>query len=105
MAVLKGKDESDLSDTVDYGMVRLTATEVARDFSKVLNRVGAGEEVEVVRNGVPVAQMRPPQAEEVVSALRWRALIERAPAVDEDFERDVEAGRKAIGPPKPAWPS
>jgi antitoxin (DNA-binding transcriptional repressor) of toxin-antitoxin stability system len=83
----------------------LTATEVARKFSQVVSRVGAGEEVEVVRNGVPIVQMRPPQGRQVVSAARWRELMDSAPAVDEDFERDVEASRKAVGPPSAAWPS
>lgn len=86
-------------------MTRLTATEVARNFSQVVNRVGAGEEVEVVRNGVPVVEMRPSRSDQVVSASRWRELMNRAPAVDEDFEGDVEAGREAIGPPSAAWPS
>lgn len=86
-------------------MISLTATEVARKFSQVISRVGAGEEVEVVRNGVPVAQLRPAQGPRVVSAARWRELMDSAPAVDEDFERDVEASRETIGPPGSAWPS
>jgi antitoxin (DNA-binding transcriptional repressor) of toxin-antitoxin stability system len=86
-------------------VTRLTATEVAREFSKVVSRVGAGEEVEVVRNGVPIVQMRPVRGPQVVSAARWRELMDSAPAVDEDFERDVESGRKAIGPPSAVWPS
>jgi antitoxin (DNA-binding transcriptional repressor) of toxin-antitoxin stability system len=86
-------------------MVRLTATEVARDFSRVLNAVDAGEEVEVLRNGAPVAGMRPARTDQRVSATRWRELMDRAPAVDEDFERDVEDARRAVGPPVPKWPS
>jgi prevent-host-death family protein len=86
-------------------MISLTATEVARRFSQVISRVGAGEEVEVVRNGVPVAQLRPARRTQVVSAARWRELIDSAPTVDEDFERDVEASRETIGPPDSAWPS
>ena len=86
-------------------MTRLTATEVARRFSHVLSRVGAGEEVEVVRNGVPIVQMRPAPGSQVISAARWRELMDSAPSVDADFESDVEAGRKAIGPPSAAWPS
>jgi prevent-host-death family protein len=46
-------------------MTRLTATEVARKFSQVVNRVGAGEEVEVVRNGVPIVQMRPARSHQI----------------------------------------
>lgn len=86
-------------------MTRLNATEVARRFSAVLNRVGAGEEVEVVRNGVPVVQMRPVRAERTVTAARWRELMDTAPAVDEGFARDVEAARREVGPPSGAWPS
>ena len=86
-------------------MTRLTATEVARNFSQVVSRVDGGEEVEVVRNGVPIVQMRPAQGRQVVSAARWRELMDSAPAVDEDFASDVEAGRDTIGPPSPAWPS
>jgi len=86
-------------------MTRLTATEVARKFSQVLNRVGAGEEVEVVRNGVPIVQMRRARSNQVISAARWRELMDSAPAVDEDFASDVEAGRETIGPPSTAWPS
>ena len=86
-------------------MIRLSATEVSRQFSTVVNRVGAGEEIEVMRNGVPVMQMRPPSAGHLVSAARWRELMNSAPSPDEDFARDVEAGREAIGPPSGAWPS
>jgi predicted nucleic acid-binding protein len=32
-------------------MVRMTATDVSRNFSSVLNRVHEGEEIEIVRNG------------------------------------------------------
>ncbi len=86
-------------------MTRLSATKVAREFSAVLNRVGAGEEVEVVRNGVPVAQLRPVRGERTMSASRWRELMASAPAVDEDFEQDVLDARRGIGPPSGAWPS
>jgi len=86
-------------------MIRLSATEVSRQFSTVVNRVGAGEEIEVMRNGVPVMQMRPPSTGHLVSATRWRELMASAPSPDEDFARDVEAGREAIGPPSGAWPS
>ncbi len=86
-------------------MTRLTATEVARKFSSVVSRVDAGEEVEILRNGVPIVQMRPARAGQVVSAARWRELMDNIPPVDEGFERDVESGRESIGPPSGAWPS
>jgi prevent-host-death family protein len=86
-------------------MARLSATEVSREFSAVVSRVGAGEEIEVVRNGVPVVQMRPANPGHLVSAARWRELMDSAPSPDEDFASDVAAGRAAIGPPDDAWPS
>jgi antitoxin (DNA-binding transcriptional repressor) of toxin-antitoxin stability system len=86
-------------------VTRLTATEVAREFSAVVNRIGAGEEIEVIRNGVPVVEMRPPSPGRLVSAARWDELMNSAPSPDEDFARDVEAARRNIGPPAGAWPS
>lgn len=69
-----------------------------------MNRVGAGEEIEIVRHGAPVAELRPPSRPHGLSASAWRALIARLPAVDDDFARDVEAARTAIGPPAQKWP-
>lgn len=86
-------------------MTRLSATEVAREFSAVVNRIGAGEEIEVMRNGVPVVQMRAAKRGHLVSAARWRELMDAAPTPDKDFADDVEAGREDIGPPSGAWPS
>jgi len=86
-------------------MTRLTATEVAREFSAVCSRVGAGEEIEVVRNGVAVVEMRPARAGHLVSAARWDELMAAAPPPDDDFAGDVEAARKNVGPPSGSWPS
>jgi antitoxin (DNA-binding transcriptional repressor) of toxin-antitoxin stability system len=86
-------------------VTRLSATEVARSFSSIVSRVGAGEEIEVVRNGVPVVEMRPAAAGRTASAERWREMLASAPAVDEDFAHDVAAARKDIGPPSGVWPS
>jgi prevent-host-death family protein len=38
----------------------MTASEAARHFRAVLGRVAAGEEVEIVRDGSPVAVIAPP---------------------------------------------
>lgn len=86
-------------------MTRLSATEVAREFSAVVNRIGTGEEIEVVRNGVPVVEMRPATSGRLISAARWRELMASAPSPDDDFARDIEAARREIGPPGGAWPS
>jgi prevent-host-death family protein len=82
----------------------MTATDVARTFSDVLNRVAAGEEIEVTRSGAPVAVIGPPRAR-FTSAESFRELIAAAPGVDEDFARDLREIRAAVAAPTPAWPS
>lgn len=86
-------------------MVRLSATEVARRFSEVLNRVAAGEEIEVTRAGAPVAVISPPKTR-LVSAERFRDLLAAAPAVDDDFGEDLRRLRRQAGVvPESPWPS
>jgi len=53
----------------------MTATEAARSFSEVLNRVNACEEVELTRSGAPFAVIGPPKTR-LISATRFRELIE-----------------------------
>jgi prevent-host-death family protein len=95
--------ESDLSDNLPC-VTRMTATEAARTFSAVLNRVAAGEEVEVTRSGAPVAIITRPKPT-LIPAERFRALIASAPPPDEEFAADVRAARESVGPPDVAWPS
>jgi prevent-host-death family protein len=85
-------------------MARMTATEAARTFSDVLNRVAAGEEVEVTRSGAPVALIVPPKLK-LMPAERFRALMAGAPPPDADFAQDVRAARAALEPPADPWPS
>jgi antitoxin (DNA-binding transcriptional repressor) of toxin-antitoxin stability system len=85
-------------------MVRMTATEVSRNFSSVINRVDAGEEIEIVRNGHPIAELRRPSRPRGLSGEAFRALIESLPPVDDDFAQDVEAARQNLGPPEDRWP-
>ena len=82
----------------------MTATEAARTFSDVLSRVAAGEEIEIVRNGAPVAVITPPRVR-FVPADRFRDLLESAPSVDEAFADDLRAIREELGPPEDAWRS
>jgi prevent-host-death family protein len=82
----------------------MTATEAARTFSDVLSRVAAGEEIEIVRNGAPVAVITPPRVR-FVPADRFRDLLESAPSVDEAFADDLRAIREELGPPENAWRS
>ena len=82
----------------------MTATEVARNFSAVLNRVAAGEEIEIVRNGAPVAILKP-RKKQLLSPDEYRELMRSLPKPDEDFARDLREIRKSVGPPESAWPS
>lgn len=85
-------------------MARMTATDAARSFSELLNRVADGEEIEVTRSGAPVAVISPPRSR-LISAERFRALIASAPPPDEAFAEDVRAARESVGPPDDSWPS
>lgn len=85
-------------------MSRMTATEAARSFSDVLNRVAGGEEVEVTRSGAPVAVISPPRAH-MLSAERFRDLIATAPRADDDFGEDLRALREGVGAPEDRWAS
>jgi prevent-host-death family protein len=82
----------------------MTATDAARSFSELLNRVADGEEIEVTRSGAPVAVISPPKSR-LMSAERFRALIAAAPAPDPAFASDVRAARDSVGPPADPWPS
>jgi antitoxin (DNA-binding transcriptional repressor) of toxin-antitoxin stability system len=86
-------------------MVQMSATEVARNFSAVVNRVIAGEEIEVIRNGTPVAEMRRPLSPRGLAGEAWEEFVRNLPPVDEDFARDLEDIRRGIGPPVSKWPS
>lgn len=82
----------------------MTATEAARSFSDVLNRVAAGEEVEITRAGAPVATIAPVRTR-LLSAERFRELIATAPAPDDEFADDLRALRGTIAAPDEPWPS
>jgi antitoxin (DNA-binding transcriptional repressor) of toxin-antitoxin stability system len=85
-------------------MPRMSATQAARTFSDLLNRVAAGEEVEVTRNGAPVVVIGPPKAR-LVSAERFRELIVSAPHPDEHFARELRELRESVGPSGEPWRS
>jgi prevent-host-death family protein len=85
-------------------MAKLSATEVARSFSEVLNRVAAGEELEIVRNGATVALLTPPKRR-LISPEAFRELMRSAPAADDKFADDLRAIRRQAGSPESSWPS
>jgi prevent-host-death family protein len=85
-------------------MSRMTATEAARSFSEVLNRVATGEEIELTRSGAPVALISPPRSR-FVSASRFRDLLASAPSPDDAFAEDLREIRESAGAPGDPWPS
>lgn len=83
----------------------MSATDAARNFSELLNRVAAGEEIEVVRNGAAVAVIRGAKPR-LLSRERFHELIGGAGALDDAFADDVREIRRASGPPpEHPWPS
>lgn len=85
-------------------MMRMTATQAAREFSAVLNRVASGEEIEITRNDAPIAVLAPVRSR-LLSAHRFRLLMAAAPQVDARFETDVREIRATVDAPETPWPS
>ena len=85
-------------------MPRLSATDAARRFSELLNRVAAGEEIEITRAGAPVAVITQPKTR-LVGAEHFREILAAAPEVDDDFAGDLRSVRAEVGPPESPWPS
>jgi prevent-host-death family protein len=86
---------------------QISATEAARNFSDLLNRVFyRGENAVLIRNGVPVARLVPVEpaavpAEEL--ARRWEALPHLTPAEADRLAEELEGGRRALPPPGARW--
>jgi prevent-host-death family protein len=85
-------------------VAKLSATEAARNFSDVLNRVASGEEIEIIRNGATVALLGPPKRR-LLSAEAFRELLASAPAADGAFVADLRRIRAESGHPESHWPS
>jgi antitoxin (DNA-binding transcriptional repressor) of toxin-antitoxin stability system len=81
----------------------MTATEAARHFSAVLGRVAAGEEIEVVRNGAPVAVIAPPPRS--VPAQGFDDRLESAPEIEGSFADDLRKLQAELAEPGDAWQS
>jgi len=86
-------------------MSKLTATEVSRNFSDALNRVDSGEEIVIVRNGRPIAELRRPAKPAGMVGSALKELLGRLPALDDDFARDVAEARRRLGAPASRWPA
>jgi prevent-host-death family protein len=86
---------------------RISATEAARNFSDLLNRVFyRGESAVLIRNGVPVARLVPPEpatapAEEL--ARRWETLPHLTPAEADRLADELGEARRALPPAAARW--
>jgi antitoxin (DNA-binding transcriptional repressor) of toxin-antitoxin stability system len=86
---------------------KISATELARHLSDILNRVRyKGESFRVERNGEVVAEIRPTPS---VRSLTWGEFVElwdRLPKPDPEFWNDVEEAHRLMNQPiqePPAW--
>ncbi len=86
-------------------MNRISATEAARNFSRVIDAAAhRGESFVVERNGEPVAEIRPARRPPTIADAL--ALMRTAP-LDREFARDVAeviAERQTMMPPVDRWP-
>lgn len=86
---------------------RITATELAKSLSDVLNRVRyRGEKFLIVRNGEPIATLVSAAPAPGVTMRELVALLRELPPLDEAFADDLEAIHSSQ--PKvsdPAWPN
>ncbi|HUP33172.1 MAG TPA: type II toxin-antitoxin system prevent-host-death family antitoxin [Gaiellaceae bacterium] len=82
----------------------MSATDAARSFSEVLNRVAAGEEIEIVRNGATVAVLGPPRRR-LLSREAFADLMGSAPSADDRFASDLRDIRADAGTPQSSWQS
>jgi antitoxin (DNA-binding transcriptional repressor) of toxin-antitoxin stability system len=82
----------------------MTATEVSRHFSDAINRVDSGEEIEIVRNGRAIAELRRPSQPIGISGAALRELMDGLPPLDEVFASEVELERARLGTETGAWP-
>ena len=82
---------------------RLSATEAARDFSRLLDRIQAGEEAVIERHSEPVAAIVPAaRAPRRISECMAVALARPSTSPDPEFAADLEdiiRGNPAVEPP------
>ncbi len=87
---------------------KITATELARSLSDILNRVRyRGERFVVERNGEVIACLSPATPPKEMTWEKFIMGIRELPQVDEDFGKDIEEMRALLPPlpPPPEWPS
>lgn len=88
---------------------RITATELARNLSDILNRARyKGERFVIERNGEAVAVLAPPNIPRPVSLRDIADKLAKIPRPDPQFADDLEAIHAEMNQPlpePPEWPS
>jgi prevent-host-death family protein len=84
----------------------ITATELARNLSDVLNRARyKGETFIVERNGEPVAKIEPPPPPGI-TLRELAALLAELPPLDDKFANDLDKARSILRDSAlPKWPN
>lgn len=78
-------------------MKRISATEAARGFADLINRVRyQGERFEVVRNGEIVAAIVPTVPARALTAGELSELLKNLPPLDAGFAADMQAARRDV---------
>lgn len=67
-------------------MQQVTTRDLARNTAKVLARIAAGEEIEVTRNGHPVAVLRAPSPQDV----KMRELVKAGVIPPDLLEQQID---------------
>ena len=69
----------------DHMVLRVTATEAKAKLPALLDRVEAGEDVEITRHGRPIARLSPARGPHALRGL-FKGIVTTAPGVkDEDL--------------------
>ncbi len=99
-----GESLSDLSDTLVH-VTKMTATEASRNFSVLLNRVAAGERIEITRAGAVVAVVSSGRPS-TVTVSRLKEILAVGPPLDDAFAGELREIRKQMNEDGPSgWSS
>jgi len=93
----------------DVGMItqKLTVTEVAENFSEIVDRsYQYGESTILLRSGEPVAMVVPVEVKDITGkelAKRWKTMPHLDTEDAEAFEKEIEEARNNLLPLKSKW--
>jgi prevent-host-death family protein len=95
------------NETVPATDTVVTATELSRNLSDILNRVRyRGERFVILRNGEEIAVLEPHKEASAATMGDLVQIIEKHGPLDDEFMSDIEAARAALLPEEPpAWGS